>query len=150
MLILNIDINNIYDIISILCALIILCIMIFIIPKYNNNLKFEKTFFNNNSIKILIITLLLYCYLNIDTSLFLLISSLIFFIYWILNVNENFYIITEDNDMKDIKLKNEIDNLLLKHEINNKKYPFNLEKLNNHNLNNNKEFAKFHYNFDCK
>ena len=86
----DIEINDIYDIISILCALIIIYIIICIIPKYNKNLKFEKSFFNHNAVKILIIVLLLYCYLIIDTSFFILILTLIFFIYWILNSQEHF------------------------------------------------------------
>ena len=95
----NIEINDIYDIISILCALIILCIIIYIIPKYNKNLKFEKSFFNHKAIKVLVIVLLLYFYLFMDISLFLLILTLIFFIYWILNSNENFEdeILNEEN-----------------------------------------------------
>ena len=121
----EIEINNIYDIISILCALIIISIIIFIIPKFNKSLKFEKSFFNNNALKVLIVILLLYCYLIIDTSFFLLILTLIFFIYWILNVNENFennilnekeednktsLNIYEFKELQNKKLKNEIDN----------------------------------------
>lgn len=118
----DIEIYDVYDIISILCALIIIYIIICVLPKYNKNLKFEKSFFNHKAVKVLIVILLLYCYLVIETPFFMLVLTLIFFIYWILNSQEHFeeveevkeetqpLNIFEFKDLQNNKLEEEVDN----------------------------------------
>lgn len=118
----DIEIYDVYDIISILCALVIIYIIICVLPKYNKNLKFEKSFFNHKAVKVLIVVLLLYCYLVIETPFFMLVLTLIFFIYWILNSQEHFeeveevkeekqpLNIFEFKDLQNNKLEKEVDN----------------------------------------
>lgn len=123
----DIEIYDIYDIISILCALVIIYIIICILPKYNKNLKFEKSFFNHKAVKVLVIVLLLYCYLVIETPFFMLILTLIFFIYWILNSQEHFEEVEEVKEEKqplNIFEFKELQNKKLEEEVDNPVKPF--------------------------
>lgn len=110
------------DLIISLLALIVICVIIFIIPHFNKDITFEKRILNNCFTKTLVVVFLLFAFNYFEMTMFILTITIIFFIYWILEAKESFEeeeikeekdnieVVEDEKEQQLIQLQNDIDN----------------------------------------